>query len=146
MKVSIKKLFKFSIMFLALFLTGCGLIFGEKIHEEETGYSQAVTFKFNLDEGQITHYINIVVGFSKTGIPSARAQFCATLTAPNGTSQIESFRVAQSGVKKRLHTTVEQNIFQITPQQGEYTITIKELNKSDFNGESIALKVYKKEE
>jgi uncharacterized protein YfaS (alpha-2-macroglobulin family) len=137
----------FSILLISLLvLSGCGMLYGEKIHEEKKDYSEQVTFKFNLDESQDIHNINSVVGYSKTRTTSIHANYLATLTLPDGTTQKKSFRVSKTGSKKVLSASTEQKLFEITPQQGEYTLEIKETDERYFNGKSITVKVYKKEE
>jgi len=141
-----KKLLIFLFVFSTLILAGCGMLYGEKIHDEKKDYSEQVTFKFNLDESQDMHNINSVVSYSKTRTTSIHANFLATLTAPDGTTQTKSFRVSKTGSKKVMSASTEQKLFELTPQQGEYTLEIKETDERYFNGKSITVKVYKKEE
>ena len=92
------------------------------------------------------HNINSVIGYSKTRTTSIHANYLATLTAPDGTTQTKSFRVSKTGRDKVMSAKTEQKLFQITPQKGEYTLEIKETDERYFNGKSITVKVYKKEE
>lgn len=134
----------FSILVLTIILTGCSLLYGEMIHEEEENYSEKVTYTFTLDEADLTINVNLEIGYSKTSSKSARAYYTATLTAPDGATQTESIRASKTGTKKVLVGFIENNLFEIISQQGEYTLLIEETENSNFDGNSLTLKVYQK--
>jgi hypothetical protein len=132
----------YTLILLALFVSGCGLVYGNKILEIEKDYKNVNVFEFELNESAIEHRINVQFTYLEKR-SSHSNRFNATLTDPSGETQLKEFTIDRSPDPVDV-THKEMTLFEIFPKAGNYTLKVNGEDGLSFKGKEIKLRVIRK--
>jgi hypothetical protein len=134
-------------IFLVFFLVGCGVLYGEKIIDQEKPFSKETIFEFNLDS-EVEHNIILDVAYRQVG-KRIEGEFSAELIDPNGEKKVKKFelrnRVKDGRYSKTIHYVEGKKLFTMNGIPGKYMLTVKEDVQSNIKGKNLELKIYRKE-
>jgi len=107
-------------------------------------YSRNASFNFELPSSSNFHTIKVIIIYTKkssTSFPILEGKLKVTLTDPEGAIETKMMFVKPVKGSKALKNTFVQSLFKVVPQNGTYTLSIKEDEATKLLGKTIKIKI-----